>query len=290
MSRHVYLVALALFPCSPAAVVFAQERLEAATAGVAESAAGDRERGLGLAQAGEFAAAYELLAAWLAAHPEDSEVASVLALCALNTGRQAEAKERLQALAGTDLRADLLLSEIHLADGRPYKAIEALEPRVGTAPPQLEREVQRVLSEALLTVGRGGEVVALLEGGAAGDPKLALQLARGRFMTGDREGALATLEPLVQQIDRIGLARSQGPFQDLAAEILTEYARALHSVGDASGAVRRMQDLVAVKPDHTEAWNVLGQGLVALGRPDEAGRAIANYYRLRRGPDGSAGD
>ncbi len=83
-------------------------------------------------------------------------------------------------------------------------------------------------------------------------PPARLLLAKARRRTGDTRAALDVLEPL---------AREQGRW----AAAHYELGLALASVGRGDEAIRALKKTVTLKPDHTEAWRVLADHLLATG-------------------------
>ena len=94
----------------------------------------------------------------------------------------------------------------------------------------------------------------------------ALLLAAARRLMGDPDAALNLIDPLM----------SDQP-NWVAAHF--EYGLALAAVGRGDEAITALQKTVELKPDHTEAWRLLGDHLMATGDNEAADAAYARHIR-----------
>jgi len=99
-----------------------------------------------------------------------------------------------------------------------------------------------------------------------GHPPAELLLAAARRMAGDAAAALALVEPLVGR-------------QPTWTAAHFEYAQALAGLGRGTEAIDALRRTVELKPDHPEAWRVLGDHLMAIGDTEAADSAYAKHVR-----------
>jgi tetratricopeptide (TPR) repeat protein len=238
-----------------------------------------RELGLLLARTGRYASAYALLKPWIAAHPDDRRATEIGALCAVQLARPVEAEAHLARLPQDEPQVQLLWAAVRQMRGDPWGAIALLEPLLEGASGAMERDVRRRLAEAHVTVGNASQAVELLEGRVAGDPAMALQLARAQYRSGASEAALATLEPVAPAVLSAVQAGGGAP-APVAPGILLEYGRLLATAGRAAEAVPFLEATTRLAPQDKEGWQQLGQALAAAGRGGEAQTAMSRFQEL----------
>ena len=95
-------------------------------------------------------------------------------------------------------------------------------------------------------------------------PPALLLLAAARRQSGDPQAALDLIEPLLDE-------------QPTWTAAHFEYGLALAAVGRGDKAINSLQRTVELKPDHTEAWRVLGDHLTAIGDNEAADAAYARH-------------
>jgi Flp pilus assembly protein TadD len=93
-----------------------------------------------------------------------------------------------------------------------------------------------------------------------------LLLAAARRLTGDPAAALGLIEPLLGEQPKW-----------IAAHF--EHGLTLAAVGRGDDAIKALQRTVELKPDHVEAWRVLGDHLMAIGDNEAADAAYARHIR-----------
>ena len=137
----------------------------------------------------------------------------------------------------------------------------ATEP-TGTLDAALARAAQLLKVEPGLAAEQALEILRVVPQ----HPPARLLLGAARRLTGDPQAALELVEPLV--------AEQPGW---IAAHF--EYGLTLAAVGRGDDAIRALRRTVELKPDHTEAWRVLGDHLMATGDGDAADAAYSRHVR-----------
>ncbi|HEX2222925.1 MAG TPA: tetratricopeptide repeat protein [Thermoanaerobaculia bacterium] len=244
----------------------------------APSSPSARELGLIRSRQGQVVEAYRLLRPWSLANPRDTEARLTAAALSLRLERTAEAEELLAGFPADDPALRLLRAQAAIQRGDGRAALQQLEPIRDQHPPGMELELQRTRAEAHLLAGEAKAAVDLLRGQAQASPSVALVLGRAQRQAGDLDGALATLEPLANQVPEE--ARSLGDPRT-AARISAEYGRVLLARKNASGAVTSLERATRLYPDGLEAWESLAEALTAAGRAPEAKAAIDRALQLR---------
>lgn len=239
-----------------------------------------RELGLLLGKHKKTFEAYKLLRPWALSHPDDEEARMAATLLALQLGRAPEAKKLLEGLPADEPRVRLLRGQLLLATGDPPGALKLLEPLLADHPPEMDRDVRRVLAEAYTLTGRSASAVDVLSGKVGDDPSLTVLLAQAQYQKGDVEGALATLEPWAKKLLDEGGVDSRVPDRRLAGGIVLEYGRDLVTLGRAKEAVPVLEKATHLEPGEKQGWQLLGQALAAVGRRDEAKEALARFQKL----------
>ena len=93
-----------------------------------------------------------------------------------------------------------------------------------------------------------------------------LLLAAARRLSGDPAAALELIDPLLSEQPNWTAAHF-------------EYGLALAAVGRGDETIKALQRTVELKPDHIEAWRVLGDHLLATGDNEAADAAYARHIR-----------
>lgn len=244
----------------------------------APSSPSGRELGLIRSRQGQVVEAYRLLRPWSLANPRDTEARLTAAALSLRLERTAEAEELLAGFPADDPALRLLRAQAAIQRGDGRAALQQLEPVRDQHPPGMELELRRTRAEAHLLAGEAKAAADLLRGHAQASPSVALVLGRAQRQAGDLDGALATLEPLANQIPEDPKALGD---PRTAARISAEYGQVLLARKNASGAVTSLERATRLYPDGLEAWESLSEALTAAGRAEEAKAAIDRALQLR---------
>ena len=236
-----------------------------------------RELGLLRARQGREEEALALLQPWVEQDPDDLQVRAVAAVAAINLKRTSEADWLVEGLPAERPATALLRGRLALIKGEPRRAVEILQPALGSGPPSVQRDVRRNLAAAHLLLGAAGDAVSVLEGRVANDPGLTLQLAQAYHQDGQTDKAVSALEPLVTQI----MGTRQG--SPLAATILLEQSRFLVGIARATEALPYLERLVEQSPNDATSLQLLAQALAAAGRRDEAMSVLERHRQLTEG-------
>ncbi len=240
-----------------------------------------RELGIVLAGTGRCPEAYPLLKPRAERRSDDGQARRFAALCAVQLRRPNEASI---FLAGQDLQQPavrLLWARVRRLEGDPWGAIAILEPLFEVAPQAMAADVRTQLADAYASVGRAARAVELLSGRAGTDPALALLLGRAQYQSGDIEGALSTLAPVVQ--GALAAVETGRPLSPAGAEMLVDYGRFLLADSRASEALPYLEAATRLQPRDKQGWLQLGQALSMLGRPAEARIALARFEEISAG-------
>ncbi len=250
-----------------------------------------RELGLVDARDGRAADAYRLLRPWALSSPEDVEARLAAALLALHFKQTADAAKLLAGLPAKSSRAQLLRGELALRQGRAKDAVALLRPLAPAAPSGqpveagFAADARRLLGEAYLAAGQPGEAVLLLQAQAQSDPSAALLVANGQVRQGDLKAGLATLTPWAPKI-----TAAQNPRDpDFVAEMALAYGRLLSASGRQQEAAAALQTATRLTPENVEAWQDYAAALAALGKRDEAAKALAHAKQAAQPPPGGKG-
>ncbi|HYO13854.1 MAG TPA: hypothetical protein VE685_11730 [Thermoanaerobaculia bacterium] len=123
----------------------------ALTAGAQQQPASDggaRALGMELAVQGKWLDAYKQLKPWALAHPDDVQARMVAAYSAVRLARLAEAERLLSDLPQNEPWVRLLWGDLLLAQGNPWGTLDMLKPLEKSHPPELERDLRRLLDLA----------------------------------------------------------------------------------------------------------------------------------------------
>lgn len=238
-----------------------------------------RELGLRRGQQGHLRAAYRLLRPWTLAHPEDKEARMAAALAAVRLERTDEARELLDGLPADEPQARLLRSQLRLEEKDPRGALTILSP-VLESPPEsssegmdagMEMDVRKTLAQAHLEIDQPKQAVELLDGRTEGDPAATLLLAKAEGKAGDTDAAIALLEPLASRLLAVAV-QTDGKIgnQTLGTDFALEYGRLLLDAGRQEEALPYFEMVTRVKPETSEAWQLLADTFEATDQPDKA--------------------
>src|SRR6185312_1337248 len=133
---------------------------------------------------------------------------------------------------------------------------------IGTVEQALAHAARMLESRPDITAEQAAEVLKVVPG----HPVATLLLAAGRRATGDADGALPLLEPLVK-------THPQWPTPHY------ELGLVLGALGRGDGAIEELRRAVALKPDMPAAWRALGDHLTAIGDPEGADAAYAQNIK-----------
>jgi tetratricopeptide (TPR) repeat protein len=214
--------------------------------------------------AGEFAAAVEIVEQLDPIVRESTHAQILLASCLLGTGDRVRAREVLERLEQrADGRQDvprlhMMLGALEFAEGRVDEALLRLQ-RVSAAEPRLPGLHAR-LGETYLAMARYQEAIGAFEKALTLDaesPVALAGLAKARLELGDPQAALddaLVAAGLVHHFPRIHLI----------------IGRALLQLGDDPGAVEALELCVKQAPRWKEAHEVLAQAYRSAGRTADA--------------------
>lgn len=242
-----------------------------------------RELGLLDARQGNCQEAYPLLVPWARVDPQDLAVRKAAAGCAIQLERAPEAESLLSDLPQSEPDVRLLWGRLLLLREDAHGALATLRPLLAEGTPEpIEVGARLTMAEAHVALGESDRAVELLAGREAGEPEVALTLARARHRGGDLEGALGILEPIAAPIPEAGTELPTGLTPDLAGEIATDYGRMLLAASRFEEALPYLTRATELRPDDRGAWQGLGQALAALGRDEDAREAMERFDRLAR--------
>jgi len=239
-----------------------------------------RELGILRGAEGRLAEAYALLKPWAEANPDDVEARRAAALCAIELRRLPEAEKLLSDLPQDQPGIRLLWGRLLHLQGDAQAAVATLEPLLEGEPTAVDMEARISLAESYLSLGEAAKAVVMLQGRARGRPLVALQLAKARYQNGDAEGAVETLQPLV---DHMLSEEGRANIQDnpkLSGDLALEYGRYLIASGKREEALSVLEIATELKPAEKQAWQLYGQALAAAGQREEAQKALQRFQKL----------
>ena len=231
-----------------------------------------KQLGLLLGAENEFADAYTLLKPWAELNPGDFEAGLAAAYCAVQLERTPEAEALLATLPQDHPRVRYLWGRVLLQQGNPWGAIATLQPALESGDQGVE--VRLVMAQAYRMAGEAADGVALLRDLPA-QPRIALELGRGLYQSGDVRGAIEVLAPFAADI-----AANPEVGGELRGAIALEYGRLLLNDGRHAESVPHLQIAVEVDPDSKQAWQALGQSLAATGQTEAARQALARFQEI----------
>ena len=184
--------------------------------------------------------------------------------------RPVEAEEILSGLPEKEPAIQLLRAQARVQRGDGKAALALLQPLEKDHPASFDLEIRRTLAEAHLAAGDPAAALKALEGHTAGHPGLILLVAKAQRQSGNAQGAMATLKPLIDQLPSdpkaVGDPRP-------AAGVAVEYGRLLLATGNPQGALPLLEKATRLYPGSRDAWEVYAQALTAAGRAQDAGQA-----------------
>jgi predicted Zn-dependent protease len=140
--------------------------------------------------------------------------------------------------------------------------VSSAEESVGTLEEALRHATRLLESEPALAAEQAREILAV----APGHPPAQLLLASAQRRAGDTAAALEVLDPLVRAQPRWAAAHY-------------EQALCFGGIGRGDAAIAALRRVVSLKPDHPEAWRVLGDHLMASGETEGADAAYARHIK-----------
>ncbi|MBX9796598.1 tetratricopeptide repeat protein [Sphingomonas sp.] len=248
-----------------------------------------------LGDAGRYRAMLDATRRALAARPGSPRALYLQAVMAARAGNTELARSLLQRTGGglDGQPGPLLLSgALDYADGAYQQAINRWRAVLNMAPMNLE--ARRLLGAALLRAGDNKGALAVLRPialrGDADSYTLAL-VGRAFEANGERDWAATYLDraaiPALTAATQFGidddlaqlrLSAEQAPANPI---VQIEYLRGLLFRGQTAKALSRAQALARTYPGAPQAHLLVGDVMMALGRPEEASRAYARAADLR---------
>jgi tetratricopeptide (TPR) repeat protein len=220
-----------------------------------------------------LATALEALETVYQADPDDVQTALNLGRIYLDQQQSAKAAAVFSEVirrAPQQRAAYAMLVEALLRDDKAKEAEAVLSQILGFEPAALEARL--TLAELENRRGDYAAVLATLKSApepGRGDPRLQRQLAWAYYMTGDVDGALATVEPLLRS------AQSPGSDpEDLQLVLLKGLALAAQGHNQEAGEL--LDKLRGARPTDSALAAILSRVLERSGRPDEAARVLAD--------------
>lgn len=230
-----------------------------------------RSAGLRLARQGNWLEAYKQLRPWAQAHPDDAQARMVAAYAAVRLQRTFEAERLLSDLPQSEPRVRLLWAELLLTQGNPWGALDMLKPLEKSPPPELERDLRRLLNLAAKQAGGPLPPVPV-------DPvERTIAQAAELAASGRAEEAL----------QRVRDERLLSP-DDLRPRFMEGYL--LLKLQRAAEALKVAEETAALAPDNADAIYLRGAVFLALARTAEAGRDLRHALALQPGHLGALSD
>ncbi|MEM8962909.1 MAG: tetratricopeptide repeat protein [Acidobacteriota bacterium] len=239
----------------------------------------DREAGLRAGAERRFADAYRLLRPYALANPDDLEARLAASFAGLEIGRLPQVDELLTGLSDDLPPVRLLRGRLRFEQGEPDAAIGLLEPLRGRVPAPMARDLETLLADAYLTVGRADDAATLLEPRRDESLDIAMLYAQARYQAGD---AATAATALANRADR-ALATTppaNATERDSLGVLLRAYGRYRLAEGRAEAALPALERACDLRPTDPQAWQLRGQTLAVLGRRDDATAALETFRRL----------
>jgi Flp pilus assembly protein TadD len=233
---------------------------------------GARTEGLRLAAQGNWLEAYKQLRPWALAHPDDVQARMVAGYSAIRLQRLAEAERLISDLPQSEPRVRLLWGELLLSQGNPWGALQMLQPLEKKPPPELERDLRRLVDLA--------KAQAADPAGVAPPPDpVERSLARA--------SDLAASSRMEEALQVIRDERLLSP-DDLRPRFMEGYL--LLRLKRSEEALRLARETAELAPDNADAAYLRGAALLALGRASEAERDLRQALALQPGHLGAMSD
>jgi len=150
------------------------------------------------------------------------------------------------------------------------------------APDGLEMQLLSVLAAAYLRIEQPDSAIQELEGNTNQDPDLERLLSQALYQRGDLAQALSTLEPAAKGAQASISPESSDADRILGTEIATDYGGMLAEADRHQEAIVFLELATQLDPESGDAWELLGQSLVATGRTDEGEGAMAMSRAIRQ--------
>lgn len=230
-----------------------------------------RSSGLQLAREGNWLEAYKQLRPWAQAHPDDAQARLVAAYAAVRLQRTFEAERLLSDLPQSEPRVRLLWAEVLLTQGNPWGAHDMLKPLEKNPPPELARDLRRLLDLAAKQ--------------AAGPPPSAPVDPVERTIAQAAE--LAAAGQAEEGLRKVRDERLLSP-DDLRPRFMEGYL--LLKLQRAGEALRVAEETVVLAQDNADAVYLRGAALLALGRGPEAERDLRQALALQSNHLGAMSD
>jgi tetratricopeptide (TPR) repeat protein len=207
--------------------------------------------------------------------PENGDARFTAALAAEAAGDFERAVEHYRyaiRVSFADTEARTRLARLHLAEGKPVRALEILE--IQGVPPDSDAALLALRLRAQLGELSGQKIEVALERGARKPEQIARALvavAQGMRARGDAAAAMR----LLREQKGVSLREPEG------AVALRELVAAAQEAGQPAVAVAAARDAVAAHPDSASAQEALGSALEASGgRREDARAAYARAVEL----------
>jgi len=241
-----------------------------------------REMGFLKLQQGELMEAYLLLRPWSRLRPQDTATRMAAASCAVALGRSTDAEQLLADLPATDPRVRILWGRTYLLKKDGWGALATVKPMVEEVPEGLETQVLSVLAAAYLRIEQPDSAIQELEGNTNQDPDLVRLLSQALYRRGDLAQGLSTLEPAAKSVQDSITSESSDADRILGAEIAIDYGGMLAAATRHREAVPYLDLATQLDPESADAWELLGNSLVATDRADEGEKALATSRAIRQ--------
>ena len=233
-----------------------------------------RRLGLILGAEGNFTDAYVLLKPWAEQDPYDLEAGLAAAYCAVQLERTPEAEELLGALPQDHPRVPYLWGRVLLQQGDPWGALATLKPALSSDTGDHGVEIRLVTAQAYRMVGEAAQGVAILRD-LPPEPRVALELGRSLYQSGDVKGAIEVMQPFAAEI-----AANPDLGGQLRGAIALEYGRLLLNDGQHADSIPFLVIATEEDAENKQAWQALGQSLAATSQAQEAEQALARFQEI----------
>lgn len=255
-----------------------------------------RALGLQLAVQGKWLEAYKQLRPWAQAHPDDAQARMVAAYAAVRLQRTFEAERLLSDLPQSEPRVRLLWAELLLTQGNPWGALDMLKPLEKSPPPELDRDLRRLLALAARQAANPPSsppvdpvertIAQAADLAAGGRAEEALQKVRDERLLSPDDLRPRFMEGyLLLRLQRAGEAlrvaeETLGLAKDNADAVYLRGATLL-ALGRTAEAERDLRQALAIQPNHLGAMSDLAVLLMGQGKKDEARALLEAILAVR---------
>jgi tetratricopeptide (TPR) repeat protein len=236
-----------------------------------------REYGFFLGSQRRFAEAIDILTPYAQSHPEDLVAVRAVIAGALEADQLETANEVAALLEDGSPLSTQLKASVALRRGETFTAQRVLEQLESSQP--LDENLTALLGETYLALGEYGRAIERLQSLPSSNHAYALLLSKALYRSGNFPMAAEVLSPFLAVLDSLPEALDPSSAM-LAANLATEYARARMAQGETEDLVALLQKATRIGPQAAEAWNLLGQNLIAIGQMTEAKAAIGRSHYL----------